>query len=499
VGGLEAVTASERAEFVDTLGVQRRTPVEPRTNYLVARVRRDLRGGATVIGGLLTAVNRDLADAELRPLLRRSAYVGGVDWNHAWSDRHWAVDGFVAGSTVAGSREVIASTQRSSARYFQRPDRRSALYDPTRTHLEGFAGEVALCRIAGRHWLGSLSYQTASPGFEVNDIGYQNSVDRQSLSSLVLYKQEEPGRLLRRWETYIYQNHSFDFDGDNTFAQIAAAGDATSPNYWSLSWRAWYNPRALDNRLTRGGPLAASPRGGSVSLQVDTDSRRAYGLSGEASFDRRESGGGENFYGLTLSLRPTPTLKISIRPEVGSSTDPAQYLAAVPDTLASGTFWGRYVFGTIHQESVSMETRLDWTLTPRLSLQLFVQPLVATGDYTDFKELRAPRTYDFDVYGRDRGSVARDASGGYVVDPDGAGPAAAFGFGNPNFNFRSLLGNAVLRWEYRPGSTLFFVWQQRRLDTEPWGDFRFGRDYEALFRQRAENVFAVKATYWIGG
>jgi hypothetical protein len=162
------------------------------------------------------------------------------------------------------------------------------------------------------------------------------------------------------------------------------------------------------------------------------------------------------------------------------------------------TFGRRYVFGTLDRNQLALETRLAWTFTPHLSLQLFVQPLVVAADFTDLAEFRAPRTYDFDVYGRDRGTISRDPSGRYEVDPDGAGPAASFKFDDPSFNLRSLRGNAVLRWEYRPGSTLFLVWQQQRSATEPFGDFDFGRDFGAIFDPAAENVFAVKATYWIG-
>ena len=100
-----------------------------------------------------------------------------------------------------------------------------------------------------------------------------------------------------------------------------------------------------------------------------------------------------------------------------------------------------------------------------------------------------------EIYGRDRGTITRSPSGVYTIDP---GNGATFNLDDPDFNFRSLLGNAVLRWEYRPGSTLFVVWQQRRTDVEPLGDFDFSRDYRGLLDHAPENVFAVKATYWIG-
>jgi hypothetical protein len=132
-----------------------------------------------------------------------------------------------------------------------------------------------------------------------------------------------------------------------------------------------------------------------------------------------------------------------------------------------------------------------------LSLQLYLQPLIVSGGYDDLKELRAPRTYEFDVYGGHRGTIQPDLSGGYIVDPDAGGPAPSFPVENPDFNFRSLRGNAVLRWEYRPGSALFLVWQQSREGAEPFGNFEFSRDWHGLFRIEPENVVAIKATYWL--
>jgi hypothetical protein len=156
------------------------------------------------------------------------------------------------------------------------------------------------------------------------------------------------------------------------------------------------------------------------------------------------------------------------------------------------------VYGEIHQTTIAMDTRVEWTFTPTLSLQMYAQPFVATGRYENFKEFEAPRTYDFARYGRDRGTISRDADGVYTVDPDGPGASPAFQFGDPNFNVRNLRGNAVVRWEYRPGSALFFVWQQERSGFAPIGDFKASRDLGDIFDTMPTNVFLIKATYWLG-
>jgi len=156
------------------------------------------------------------------------------------------------------------------------------------------------------------------------------------------------------------------------------------------------------------------------------------------------------------------------------------------------------VFGVLNQTELSAGIRLNWTYTPKLSLQLYAQPLISAGRYGSYRELARPRSADFTHYGVDNGSTIAyvDSTKSYEVDPDGAGPAQPFSFGKPDFNFRSLRGNAVLRWEYMPGSTLYFVWTQSRSDFEDVGNFRFGPSMRRMFDAPAENIFMIKATYW---
>jgi hypothetical protein len=199
------------------------------------------------------------------------------------------------------------------------------------------------------------------------------------------------------------------------------------------------------------------------------------------------------------TIRPSTALRISLQPTFNRTHAMAQFVTRSVDPLATETFGTRYVFSTLDQKTLAMVTRVDWTFTPTLSLQLFAQPLIASGDFLDYKEFVRPRNFKFNVYGRDVGTITRnDATGRYTVDPDGAGPAAPFSFGDRDFNQRSLRGNAVLRWEFRPGSALFFVWQQSRSGSIASGDFDFSRDAGALFDTQPENVFVVKATWWIG-
>ena len=497
IGMLDAVTPEERADYVDSAGAEQKIPVEPLTNYFVSRVRRDLRKGNTQVGAILTGVRRDLADPDLETLLRKDAWAGGMDLNHYWSSRRWSLDAMFMGSYVKGSTDAIASTQTSSARYYQRPDADYLEYDTTRTSLSGHAGQVSINKIAGKHGQGSLTYQDWSPGFEINDLGFQNAADSRGLSTLALYKDNTPHKIMRSWDAFAFSNWSWNYGGDRTYQEYAGEAEGTFSNYWSGYLRGEWYPGSIDDRLTRGGPLSRVPPGGAFKASINTDSRRSttLGLNGALIWD--DAGGHLRTLNASLSTRPTTSLRVLFEPGLRKLLDHAQYVTTEDDPTAVETYGARYVFASLHQTQISLDTRVEWTFSPKLSFQLYVQPLIVSGDYTRFKELRAPRQFEFDIYGKQQGTVGSDSTGAVVIDPDAGGPAPSFSFDNPDFNFRSFRGNAVLRWEYRPGSALFLVWQQGREATAPIGDFEFSRDWRALFDIDPENVIAVKATYWL--
>lgn len=496
-GILNAVTMPETANFTDPSGAHLHTEVEPLSNYFVGRLRREMRQGNTVVGSMLTAVNRDLHDPALRNLLRSSAYVGGLDLNHSWKNRDWAFDASLAGSEVRGLPSVIAATQQSSARYFQRPDARSFHLDPNRTSLSGYAGQAALIKSGGLHWGGNLAYQFATPGLEVNDLGFQSQADRRALSTDLHYQENKPGRFLRNWLVAGFTNQAWNYDGDITFNNYASFAQGIFNNFAGLFVRADYSAEGFDDRLTRGGPVARQPRSIATDINYFTDRRKVYSASIDWYRSADVEGQVAQSYSLQLAVQPRPGVRFSFEPNLQKAHSLAQYVTTSSDPLATRTYDNRYVFATIHQTTLALVTRADWTFTPKASLQLYLQPLISAGDFTSFKELRTPRTFDFDVYGRDVGTISK-SGGVYTIDPDANGATAnSIQVPDPNFNFRSLRGNGVFRWEYRPGSALFFVWQQQRVGSEPFGNFDFSRDFRGLVRRHPDNVFTIKATYYL--
>jgi hypothetical protein len=213
---------------------------------------------------------------------------------------------------------------------------------------------------------------------------------------------------------------------------------------------------------------------------------------------------GENSFAyVEVELKLTPTFTLSLSPEVYNDRINAQYVRNVSDPSAAATYGRRYIFAEVKQTTVASTVRMNWILTPELSFQVFAQPFISSGVYSNYKELLRPKTFDFRTFGNDGSTITPIATPegtvvGYTLDPDGNGPANAVGVGKPDFDYRSLRGNAVLRWEYMPGSVLFLVWTQSREDYEPVGDFQFGRSIDRIVNVKPDNIFMLKLSYWFG-
>ncbi len=507
VGLLDAVTNRERARYRTAPGAPEATQiVEPLTNYFVGRVKKDLGNGATTIGGILTSTIRRTRDTLVSDRLRSHAEAAGLDWKHTWHGRDYSWMGSALVSSVAGSPAAIASTERASARYFQRPDRQvggggffGARYDTTATVLRGYG---LFTRVAKNN--GTLLWEAMtnirSPGFEVNDLAYLDRADYMWYNANVGGQWTTPRSWYRSISTIFGGATQYNFDGDRTETELQAFYAMEFPNYWNLRTFVIHDVPSFDDRLTRGGPVVKRAGYDLANVEVSTDARSTVVFDFVVQATR---GIGDPTHSIKLSpglaLKPAANIFIQLSPTYRTDEDAAQYVTAIPDPTATEFYGTRYVFGFIRTKTISLDTRVNWTFTPNLTLQLYAQPFIASGDYTSFREFAAPRTSRKLVYGRDVGTVAYNGlSNSYQVDPDGAGPAQSFTFANPDFTDTSLRGTAVLRWEYRPGSTLYFVWTQQRSGENPDGEMGLGSAFRQIGRDRATNVFQIKATYWIG-
>jgi hypothetical protein len=504
VGMLNAVTRREEARFlsIDAEGDSLRgtQAVEPTSNYFVGRVRRDLRAGQTVVGALLTAVNRDLDEEPLRVRLHSAAYSGGVDFRHQWANRVWQLTGFVSGSHVRGDRRAIARTQRVQPfHYFQRPDQDEVRFDSMRTSLSGLASEFQLSYRKGRHWRPTLLVGTITPGYDVNDMGFQYRGNRIDLQGTLAYTENRPGKTFRSYQLSSYNRGEWNYDGEHIYNNFQLSGYGQFLNFWSVDATVGTTlPGSVDDRLTWGGPLARRPGNWRISTGFGSDDRKKVAGGGGFFYQSDDEGGYQMQVAADLMLKPAPRWNLTLSPSFTRVHAGAQYIMSTNDAAATNTFGQRYILSELDQTEVALETRFNYTFTPELSLQVYAQPFLASANYGTPSELAKPRTFEFNRYGQDVGDL-EPTDGGFFVYPQGAGAGQpSFFVPNSDFNLRSLRGNAVLRWEWRPGSTLYLAWQQDRSDYAPYvGDFRMARDRRALFAAQPDNVLVLKVSYWL--
>jgi hypothetical protein len=493
LGLLEAVTGRERAQVV-TNGLGSRTEVEPLSNYFVGRLQRET-GRRGAVGLLVTAVNRDLRAPALRDRLVAQSYVGGAD-AHYFLDkkRDWVVTGRLAASHVTGSSSAISELQRAPQRYFQRPDAPHVGLDADATTMRGWTGSVNVNRNSGIHQVNSALWAT-SPGFESNDAGFNFNGDRAGYHAVYSWNNPKVNRFARRRSISVAKWYTWNFTRELQGDGIHTFGNLQFKNYWSLFSGGMISRSIQDDRATRGGPAMLRPMYWAGFGGIETDSRKRLSFGVDLESVKGEDGGSAFFARLGPRYRPSASLELSVSPAFSRQQLPAQYVATFEDSAATATFGSRYLFATLDHKEFSLQTRVNYVLSPKMSLQVYAQPLFSVGNYDTFKELARPRSYDFTRFGVDRGSLAYDAAARlYTVEPGDGG--RRFEFDDPDFNFKSLRLNAIFRWEWRPGSALYLVWTEQREDVDRPGQFTFRRDFGTLFRADPDDVILFKIAYW---
>jgi len=510
LGFLDAVTGRANATVQHVDSTRGRVTVDPPANYLVGRVAKDLRGGATVVRAMATSVWRDLGgDQFLRDRMTSHAETFGLSTEMFFGRRDYRLMAQVAGSQVSGDTAAILRLQQNSARYFQRPDRDAHgnglltnAYDPSATSLRGLGAYARFARETGS-LLWELQTNIRTPGFENNDVAFLSQTDLLWVNGNLLRQWTRPTRWFRQLTVIAGGQQSANFDGDVTSRQVHAFFSVQPHNYWQINAFVIRRPSALDDRLSRGGPLLRRPATTFLSGNVSTDSRKAVVFSFSASRGCNSYGDCDHSLGTSAQFRPASNVSVSVGPSYSHVATSYQYLMALDDPTATAFYGRRYVFALLRQNSLSMDTRLNITFTPNLTFEVYAQPLIASGSFSRYNEFAAPRSGRLLVYGTDVGTVNVTPGGGgapddITIDPDGTGPAAPFSFPDPSFTFRSLRGNAVLRWEYHPGATLYLVWTRSASSVLSRGAIDFGEDARSLLRGPSTNIFLVKMNYRIG-
>lgn len=494
VGALAAVTDRETARTFDTATGQRdQVAIEPLTGYGVLRLQQEFGASASTAGLSMTGVRRDLSEGQgLGQLLAREAYSGGADWNLRFDDGAYELTGHAGLSHVSGDPDAILGLQRSSARYFQRPDADHVSLDSARTSLTGYTGSLGLRKRSGEHWLWDVGADVTSPGFEINDLGRLREADQIETEGEITYRETDPGPVFRSWDVQASLESGWNFDGDRTSTRGSLRTSVQWHNYMRSSLRISGRTEGMSDTRTRGGPLMATPAGWSVNLGTFSSFTSPTSFRINAEYGRDGLDGWRYSLSGGFSFRPTQGSEVSFNPRYSREEGARQYLTTLDDGREA-TFGRRYVFSRIERSTLSAEIRLDYAFTPDVSLELFAQPFVSSGRYHAPGELAAPATSRLRTYGTDGTTIEGPDDGAWTVT-DGD---RSFTIDKPDFNVLSFRSTAVLRWQWSPGSTFFLVWQQDRSGDDDRGQLVGPGELADVFGSTGEHVLSAKISYWL--
>ena len=486
IAGASALTDASHARWIDASGTGRETVVEPRTHYGVARATRDFREGDGAIGSVLTTVHRGASV----PTLRSSAIVGGVDARLRFGGRRYSISGNLLASHVTGSEEAMIRTQRSITHLYQRSDADYLSVDSSLTSLNGMMSEIRINRIGGGHTRWGLVGKVVTPGFEVNDLGVMPRADGVTTAGWIGWNGFKSSRVARNWESWFNAWAGWTMGRERRLLGKSIFSRVSLHNYWEIEGSIEHNSPILDVAALRGGPALRAPERVGGWLRIGSDSRKA--IVGSLQARGARSLGDDA--GRSLSLTPEVRARVGLRtqlaiaPSVTWWRNTQQYVATVESPARD-----RYVAGDLLQSSASVTMRASHAFSSNLTLQLYAQPFLSAGEYSRLGEVVAAGAGT-------REQRVRDFAG-LAIDGDDVRASTAEGiveFERPDYSFAEVRSNAVLRWQYRPGSALFLVWSQERTHDGEATGFEPAPQARALLRREGTNVFLIKVSHWLG-
>jgi hypothetical protein len=437
-GGLTAMTSREYATVdakdAATSGavVVRRVQklVEPRALYSVGRLQRNILGDSSSIGLMATNVTRE-KDAD-------SVTAGGDaairrDRNRFVLNAHWV-------GTRAPIKGVVKNGIGGAAQISY-----ARKYADVNAHVDHFG-----------------------PTFHNTDIGFlQSRTNKNELSGGVNLRQPDPHGFIRSAFLALYGGRQWTNEGLVFGKWVGMFGNVNYLNFWRTFFSVQRNFARFDDLDTRGGPPIYSPADTFLNTGFGSDSRKQWGYGFRLTGDRNDAGGWWYVVAPNARFQFSPRLTGSIGAEYTSAHDSAQWIKNID---ADGDDVDDNVYGTLRRHVVDITARTTYSFTRDMTLEAYLQPFIAVGDYTDVRKLARPKSFDFT-------------------------PVALAD--NPDFNRKSVRGTVVLRWEYVRGSTLFAVWNLSTSDTAARpGVFSPLRDLGGAFGAPGTNVFAIKLSYW---
>ncbi|MBS1743556.1 MAG: carbohydrate binding family 9 domain-containing protein [Bacteroidetes bacterium] len=499
IGILESLTGRENAT-IDNNGKRRKELVEPLTNYAIARIQKDINGGNTIIGGIFTAVNRDKG---LDDILHKSAYSGGLDFIHFWKNRSWFIKANAVFSNVNGTKAAILNTQTSFEHLFQRIGAKEVSVDTNRTSLSGTGGTFKFGKIGGKtgKYGQIFKFETGitfrSPELEMNDIGFMLTANEINHFTWAAIQWQKAFSIFRN--ARINYNHWFrwDFSGQLLYQQFNVNAHTTFKNNWQTGSGVTWNPYDVSNTSLRGDGSVRRPAGIGWNWYVNTDSRKKV----SASFNIFKFWGEDhtlNFFSPAIGIYYVPVNTFNINLSFSYDKYWRKQDQFVESVMYNNTV--RTIVARVNQNTLRFTGRLTYNITPDLTIQYYGQPFITRPVYSNFGYVVNGLAKNF----ADRFTAFKpnqveynNLNGTYSIDENNDG-ITDYSFSSPDFNFVQFRSNLIVRWEYKPGSELYFVWSDG--NTPDVASDLQSNIFNSLLNNafsggKARNIFLVKWTY----
>ena len=489
VAVLQSFTQKEHADVSGPYG-SAHPVVEPFGSYTAARVQKDWSKGNTILGSMVTSTHRWISDPSLA-FLPTQAWTGGVDFVRYFDDRFWVLDAKVVGSQVEGDREAIYALQTSPVHYYQRPDATHLGVDESATSLGGHGGSVRFGTSGKGRFRATSHFHWYSPGLDLNDVGYLRQADIKANQVFLGWAESKPKGIFREYSFQASREDEWDFGGLHTRELTAADASATFQNKWGVAGRVAF-VKLVDTRALFGGPALRSSDFWSTTLHVSSDNSRrlSVGAGGELDWTLDGDGVGRSLK-VEAAVRPSGRLTFSASGEYLRLEDDLQYVGTVETT--DGTRW---MLGRNNEHLWNLTFRVNLAITPDLTVTYYGSPFIASSRFTNIRKATDTLSpvYENRFYRFGPDEIAYSEPGNEYLISETGGPS--YTLPNPDFSIREFRSNLVARWEYRPGSALYVVWQQGRSSREPYWDDSFHENWSALWSTPRDNVFLVKLSYW---
>ncbi|SEL63285.1 DUF5916 domain-containing protein [Parapedobacter koreensis] len=491
IGLLESVTAQTSSKVMRN-GVYDSEVTEPLTNYTVARIQKNWDGN-TLLGGMVTSVNRSLTKQHLHDAMIGNAFTAGMDFTHYFANRLYYVDAKGMFSTLHGSPEALLKTKENAVHYFHRESGAGYLdLNPNNRSMQGTGGYIKAGKQGNAQWNFSQLFSWSSPGFDLNDVGYMKQSDYKLNETEIAFRKTDPWGPFRAAGINLTQRNVWNYGGDAMNNDVALRWRSLSIEHRiEMDVKETFNWHAVDSRRLRGGPDLRYNTNFQTNVNINSD--RAKRVVYKLVYDGRHYLDEETRYNQvhpSLIFRIGTHMRLTGQLDYAWNEDALQYVSTIQPTAGTA---GKteYVMGRMKQKTYGVTLNMQVNVTPDISIQYYGSPFTSVATYDEFKLAADTRSGTYaDRFQRLADSDISFSDDRYVI---GGGQLS---FKNPDFSFNELRTNLVVRWEYHPGSTFYLVWAHNRSYQDALYQPGWESNLDRMFALPATNTFMIKVNYW---